>query len=183
MKYRNDLSNKLSLASLVALLCLLISMNSCSKKDNNINSNKDNLKNDDNNTSVTTNDIPEYTGINKMDLYESLIKHNIPFIKLDGFYYTLNGDKIVFYVDKQKLSPIEIIVKESDGTTNKYLEAPEGSVLEGDKAYRYVTNFIILTDEVLLNTIDYNSIIEIVETRPYSDLLIEKNYELKLEKK
>lgn len=113
--------------------------------------------------------------IDNENIYTMLINQSIPFCKIDDEYYTLNGNKILFYMAKEYASPIEMVVTDENGNKTTYLEPPEGYTLVGNQAIKYVERATILPDDMLINLQQANeiSVISIVDSKPYSSLLEE----------
>ncbi len=117
--------------------------------------------------------------IDNENIYTMLINQSIPFCKIEDTYYTLNGNKILFYMDKEYASSIEMVVTDKDGKTMSYSVAPEGYTLVGNRAVKYVKRAQILEDDMGIYPVDESSIIDIVESKPYRSLL-EKDLTLAL---
>lgn len=174
LKYRNKLSNEVSL---IAFLCLALGVTLSVKSAETDSKNVENVDTATRNSQVDTKstvdimDFPLSQYLNKERIYELLINSNMPFCKIDGEYYTLNGDKILLYMAKVYASPIEMVITDKNGNKTTYLEPPEGYTLVGNQAIRYVERAVVLQDDMMINNIDKNSIVNIVDSKPYSNLL------------
>ena len=90
--------------------------------------------------------------------------------------------EILFYFEKQYVSSMEFFITERDGTTKNYLQAPEGCVLEGNKAYKYVIKFKLLDEQMPIVDVDPSTLIGIVESKKYEQLLNNYDYKLTLKR-
>lgn len=183
MRKRN---NRLALLSSIALMGVLLTLNLSKKEDVSLFKSDESTKErigviSQENISVKELNLPNSEYINNHSIYEFLINHNLPFCKIGDEYYTLNGNKILFYLEKNYAFPIEMIVTDENGNKITYLEPPEGYTLIGNKAIKYVERATILSDDMLIQ-LQYNkdiSIISIEDSKPYNSLL-EQDSSLKL---
>ena len=93
MKYSNKNANLASLGALASIVCSLIVFNSCSKERSDINAYS---KAKSTYKDYSNIELEEINDDNFSNIYEMLVKQNVPFIKIEDDYYTKNGDIILF---------------------------------------------------------------------------------------
>lgn len=170
--------SKLALLSSMALMGVLFTLGSTKKLNVSLSSSVDD---EDEKAKVISQreisadelDFPNIGRLENQSIYEFLVNHNLPFCRIDGQYYTLNGNKILFYLAKDYASPIEIIITDKDGKDTNYLSAPDGYTLVGNQALKYVKRAAILPDDMSIHLHRPNeiSVIDVVDSQPYSSLL------------
>lgn len=170
--------SKLALLSSMALMGVLFTLGSTKKLNVSLSSSVDD---EDEKAKVISQreisadelDFPNIGRLENQSIYEFLVNHNLPFCRIDGQYYTLNGNKILFYLAKDYASPIEIIITDKDGKDTNYLSAPDGYTLVGNQALKYVKRAAILPDDMSIHLQRPNeiSVIDVVDSQPYSSLL------------
>lgn len=176
--FMKNKKSKLALLSSMALMGVLFTLGSTKKLNVSLSSSVDD---EDEKAKVISQreisadelDFPNIGRLENQSIYEFLVNHNLPFCRIDGQYYTLNGNKILFYLAKDYASPIEIIITDKDGKDTNYLSAPDGYTLVGNQALKYVKRAAILPDDMSIHLQRPNeiSVIDIVDSQPYSSLL------------
>ena len=176
--FMKNKKSKLALLSSMALMGVLFTLGSTKKLNVSLSSSVDD---EDEKAKVISQreisadelDFPNIGRLENQSIYEFLVNHNLPFCRIDGQYYTLNGNKILFYLAKDYASPIEIIITDKDGKDTNYLSAPDGYTLVGNQALKYVKRAAILPDDMSIHLHRPNeiSVIDIVDSQPYSSLL------------
>ena len=186
MRKRN---NRLALLSSIALMGVLFALNPSKKEDISEFKSDESTKErigviSQEKVSADELNFPNSRYIDNQSIYKFLINSKLPFCKIDDEYYTLNGNKILFYMAKEYAFPIEMVVTDENGNKTTYLEPPEGYTLVGNQAIKYVERATILPDDMLINLQQANEIlvINIVDSKPYSSLL-EENLSLNLIKR
>ena len=176
--FMKNKKSKLALLSSMALMGVLFTLGSTKKLNVSLSSSVDD---EDEKAKVISQreisadelDFPNIGRLENQSIYEFLVNHNLPFCRIDGQYYTLNGNKILFYLAKDYASPIEIIITDKDGKVTNYLSAPDGYTLVGNQALKYVKRAAILPDDMSIHLQRPNeiSVIDVVDSQPYSSLL------------
>lgn len=176
--FMKNKKSKLALLSSMALMGVLFTLGSTKKLNVSLSSSVDD---EDEKAKVISQreisadelDFPNIGRLENQSIYEFLVNHNLPFCRIDGQYYTLNGNKILFYLAKDYASPIEIIITDKDGKDTNYLSAPDGYTLVGNQALKYVKRAAILPDDMSIHLHRPNeiSVIDVVDSQPYSSLL------------